>query len=64
MAQKTVAEQKPALARRRTSKYLTGGPGAPGSVPGRVIGGLIVALIFLLPYVVMLLGSLKSQVGS
>ncbi|WP_253691358.1 carbohydrate ABC transporter permease [Cellulosimicrobium protaetiae] len=47
--------------RRKASKYRTGGPGAHGSITGRVIAGFLVAAIFLVPYLVMLFGSLKSR---
>jgi multiple sugar transport system permease protein len=43
---------------RKTHRYVT--PTAPGSVTARVIGGAVIAVAFLLPYLVMLLGSFKS----
>jgi multiple sugar transport system permease protein len=46
---------------RKASRYRTGGPGAGGSVTGRVIAGIVVALLFLVPYGIMLFGSLKSR---
>lgn len=51
---------RPAIPRAR-SKYRSGGPGARGSVAGRVVAGLAIALIFLVPYMIMLVGSLKSR---
>ncbi|MDR1833382.1 MAG: carbohydrate ABC transporter permease [Propionibacteriaceae bacterium] len=41
------------------SKYIT--PISPGSVGMRVGAGVLVALVFLLPYIIMLLGSFKSM---
>jgi len=46
---------------RRRSRYDDGGPGAHASVPLRVAAGVIVALLFLVPYLVMLVGSFKSR---
>ncbi|WP_431892413.1 carbohydrate ABC transporter permease [Cellulosimicrobium funkei] len=46
---------------RKPSRYRTGGPGAHGSVVGRTVAGFLVAAVFLVPYLVMLLGSLKSR---
>ena len=52
---------RPAAPLRKASRYATGGPGAGGSVAGRVVAGVLVVLLFLLPYGIMLFGSLKSR---
>ncbi|MCL2782613.1 MAG: carbohydrate ABC transporter permease [Propionibacteriaceae bacterium] len=43
---------------RRSSRYTS--PTDPGRVPVRIIVGIVLVLLFLVPYVVMLLGSFKS----
>ncbi len=54
-------DTRPAQPLKKASRYATGGPGAGGSIPGRVVAGVLVVLIFLLPYGIMLFGSLKSR---
>lgn len=46
---------------KRWAKYRTGGPGDQSSIAGRIIAGVVVALIFVVPYLVMFLGSMKSR---
>src|SRR5690606_39190391 len=46
---------------RRRSRRTREAPGARGSTPLRMIAGAIVAIVFLLPYLVMLVGSFKSR---
>ena len=46
---------------KKSSKYRTGGPGDHPSIIGRMIAGLIIVVFFILPYVVMFLGSLKTR---
>lgn len=46
---------------KRFAKYRDGGPGDKGSVAGRIIGALIIVFFFLMPYVVMFLGSMKTR---
>ncbi|EIE98795.1 carbohydrate ABC transporter permease [Saccharomonospora glauca] len=50
-----------APAPRRRARRVREAPGERGSIPLRVVAGAVVALIFLLPYLVMLLGSFKSR---
>jgi multiple sugar transport system permease protein len=54
-------DARPAQPLKKASRYATGGPGSGGSIPGRVVAGILVALLFLLPYGIMLFGSLKSR---
>lgn len=54
-------DARPAQTLKKASRYATGGPGSGGSIPGRVVAGILVALLFLLPYGIMLFGSLKSR---
>lgn len=46
------------MAPKRRSRFIT--PTQPGSVPARVVGGALIAMFFLGPYIVMALGSFKS----
>ncbi|WP_321575271.1 carbohydrate ABC transporter permease [Oerskovia douganii] len=54
-------DARPAQPLKKASRYATGGPGSGGSIPGRVVAGILVALLFLAPYGIMLFGSLKSR---
>ncbi|MFJ4108499.1 carbohydrate ABC transporter permease [Oerskovia enterophila] len=54
-------DARPAQLLKKPSRYATGGPGSGGSIPGRVVAGILVTLLFLLPYGIMLFGSLKSR---
>ncbi|WP_024874197.1 carbohydrate ABC transporter permease [Saccharomonospora piscinae] len=55
------APADPPSRRRRSRRPQLEPPGARGSLPLRVVGGIVVALVFLLPYLVMLVGSFKSR---
>ncbi len=46
---------------RRRARRVREAPGARGSIPLRMVAGAVVALVFLLPYAVMLVGSFKSR---
>ncbi|MDO8145636.1 MULTISPECIES: carbohydrate ABC transporter permease [unclassified Isoptericola] len=56
-----VAAPATAAQLRKTSRYRDGGPGAGGSVIGRVVAGVVIIGVFLVPYGIMLFGSLKAR---
>lgn len=45
----------------RKVRRMGGGPGEKSSLVGRLVGALLIIFLFILPYVVMVLGSLKSR---
>lgn len=59
----SLATKTPEVAPRtkKSSKYRTGGPGDHSSIIGRVIAGILIMAIFILPYVIMFFGSMKHR---
>ena len=53
------APETPAARTRRPQRHLSGGP--TGHVVLRCIAGIVVAMVFLFPYLIMMIGSLKGR---